>query len=538
MHHAKEQIIMLLQKNLHTLRKLHPTLAKRISWPVESSHIIEKDNKIGYVLHDTPYPIGLSRKKIQRFSKLAPYSKDVLLWGCGLGDILDVLLAKQNNVVLWERDPWLLRLLLKRRDFEPFLRSGQLRILLGADIVAERENVQNHQLIGHPFFSSLYRFEKRIISDVDAPIAFLCRGELFVNDVGNILQDKGYAVYMWDVESVSHDEVVYGALCAKPTLCVSINYRYGLAEIVERISSKLLVWEIDPSMDQIRPLATESSCSFVYTWRRAHIDAFQRAGFKNVRYLPLATDINRCFPAKGTPLEREKYGASISFVGASLVDQGRHYRDVFLSSYEQWSQRKDGQERLLSLMQEQSEDWSQFLVPDLLRKWFPEFSKAMEGAQVSLSSLLGEWTASRKRNAYVTALESKSIDVWGDRRWGSIPNYRGQAGHLREVVHIYRHSTINVDINRIYQPDIVTMRVFDVIASGGFILTEYTPALDEIFDVGVEIATYRTMEELVEKVDYYLAHPQERQEVIAAGLSRVLRDHTMRLRIETMLSTV
>ena len=132
----------------------------------------------------------------------------------------------------------------------------------------------------------------------------------------------------------------------------------------------------------------------------------------------------------------------------------------------------------------------------------------------------------------------KTYKIWGDRRWGGIPNYRGQAGHLREVVHIYRHSAINIDINRIYQSDIITMRVFDVIASGGFILTEYTPALDDVFDVGVEIATYRTMEELVEKVDYYLAHPQERQKIIDAGRARVLREHTMAHRADRMLSEI
>lgn len=529
---------MLLQKNLHTLKKLFPTLAKRIAWPVESNHIIEKDNKVGYVLHDTPYPISLPRKKMQRFSKLAPYKKDVLLWGCGVGDILDVLLAKQNNVVLWERDPWLLRLLLKRRDFEPFLRSGQLRILMGADIVLERAELQDHLQLGHPFFLSLYRFEKKIVSNPTAPIAFLCRGELFVNDVGNLLQERGYAVYMWDVEALSHDEVVYGALNAKPSLCVSINYRYGLAEIIERISSKLLVWEIDPSMDQIRPLGTDSTCSFVYTWRAVHIEAFRKAGFQNVAYLPLATDTHRCFPTQGSVEEKSKYGSSVSFVGASLVDQGAHYRDVFLSSYAQWSGKTDGEERLHALMREQAQDWSSFLVPKLLQRWFPEFSNAMEGAQVPLSSLLGEWSASLKRRAYVTALQSKDIQIWGDRRWGGIPNYRGQAGHLREVVHIYRHSAINIDINRIYQSDIITMRVFDVIASGGFILTEYTPALDDVFDVGVEIATYRTIEELVEKVDYYLAHPQERQKIIDAGRARVLGEHTMAHRVDRMLSEI
>ncbi|MAA79246.1 MAG: hypothetical protein CL916_08290 [Deltaproteobacteria bacterium] len=529
---------MLLQKNLHTLRKLYPTLAKRISWPVDSNHIIEKDNKIGYVLHDTPYPISLSRKKLQRFAKHAPYSKDVLLWGCGVGDILDVLLAKQNNIVLWERDPWLLRILLKRRDFGPFLRSGQLRILLGSDIVLERGNLQDYQMMGHPFFSSLYKFEKNIVLKPQAPIVFLCKGELFVSDVGNILQHRGYAVYMWDVECLSHDEVVYGALMAKPSLCVSINYRYGLAEIVERTSSKLLVWEIDPSMDRIRNVETDTKSSFIYTWRAAHIDSFRRSGFQNVKYLPLATNTKRCFPTKGTLEERDVYGCSVSFVGASLVDQGQHYRDVFLSSYAQWSGREDGSEKLQGLMREQSKDLSIFIADELLGYWFPDFSKAMEDAQVSLSSLLGEWIACLKRQSYVMALQDHDIQVWGDRGWSGVPNYRGQAGHLREVVHVYRRSIINIDINRIYQPDIVTMRVFDVIATGGFILTEYTPALDDLFDVGVEIATYTTMDDLIEKVDFYRSHPEERTRIIQAGRKRVHAEHTMEHRLTTMLSAI
>ena len=94
-------------------------------------------------------------------------------------------------------------------------------------------------------------------------------------------------------------------------------------------------------MDQIRPLGTESTCSFVYTWRAAHIEAFRKAGFQNVAYLPLATDTHRCFPTQGSVEEKSKYGSSVSFVGASLVDQGPHYRDVFLSSRAvEWKNRR------------------------------------------------------------------------------------------------------------------------------------------------------------------------------------------------------
>jgi len=98
-----------------------------------------------------------------------------------------------------------------------------------------------------------------------------------------------------------------------------------------------------------------------------------------------------------------------------------------------------------------------------------------------------------KRRTYVQSLEEYDTAVWGDRSWHLCTGkYRGYAGHRIEVVDIYRASIINIDINRIYQPEIVTMRVFDVIAAGGFVLAEYSSSLKEIFVVGSEIETYRT----------------------------------------------
>ena len=126
---------------------------------------------------------------------------------------------------------------------------------------------------------------------------------------------------------------------------------------------KLLVWEIDPSMDQIRPLGTESTCSFVYTWRAAHIEAFRKAGFQNVAYLPLATDTQSMLSDEGKWKKNRSMDHRCLLSEQVLWIKGAHYRDVFLSSYAQWSGKKDGEERLRSLMQEQAQDWSSFLVP-------------------------------------------------------------------------------------------------------------------------------------------------------------------------------
>ena len=98
------------------------------------------------------------------------------------------------------------------------------------------------------------------------------------------------------------------------------------------------------------------------------------------------------------------------------------------------------------------------------------------------------------------------------------------------------NGAIHLDIGRLYQPDIVTMRVFDVLACGGFLLAGHSEALLEMFTPGVELECWSTLDELEDKVRFYQQHPDKAQTIALAGRARVLRDHTIRQRLLTMLS--
>ena len=56
---------------------------------------------------------------------------------------------------------------------------------------------------------------------------------------------------------------------------------------------------------------------------------------------------------------------------------------------------------------------------------------------------------------------------------------------------------------------------------GGFLLSSYHEELLENFDEGVHCATYRSVEECLDKIDYYLCHDDERKKIAANGLERV-----------------
>jgi hypothetical protein len=116
-------------------------------------------------------------------------------------------------------------------------------------------------------------------------------------------------------------------------------------------------------------------------------------------------------------------------------------------------------------------------------------------------------------------------------------NEFGRPATPEEVGHIY--SRAKIVFNTSIAGD-ATMRLFEGTACGALMLTDPIAAQnggDELFD-GKEIATYRNDAELIERIDYFLAHPAERERVARAGQARTLRDHTYDARARTMLATL
>ncbi len=110
-------------------------------------------------------------------------------------------------------------------------------------------------------------------------------------------------------------------------------------------------------------------------------------------------------------------------------------------------------------------------------------------------------------------------DGWHPRVWSRVA---GNGAWGDALLHIYQHSKIVLDVN-VWEPgqaNALNLRIFDVPASGGFLLTEYSDRLAEYFRPGVEIETWRDAAELRDKLRFYLANDQAREKIAAAGLQR------------------
>jgi spore maturation protein CgeB len=75
------------------------------------------------------------------------------------------------------------------------------------------------------------------------------------------------------------------------------------------------------------------------------------------------------------------------------------------------------------------------------------------------------------------------------------------------------------------------MRLFEATGTGALLLTEDAPNLPQLFAPGREVVAYHDAADLLEHLRHFLAHPDERRLIAAAGQRRTLADHTYRRRI-------
>jgi spore maturation protein CgeB len=70
------------------------------------------------------------------------------------------------------------------------------------------------------------------------------------------------------------------------------------------------------------------------------------------------------------------------------------------------------------------------------------------------------------------------------------------------------------------------MRMFEATGMGACLLTDWRSNLRELFEPDVELVTYRSAAECVDKVNWLLGHPEEITRIAEAGRRRTLRSHT------------
>lgn len=184
------------------------------------------------------------------------------------------------------------------------------------------------------------------------------------------------------------------------------------------------------------------------------------------------------------------------------------------------------------------------MLLQLARQWSARFGKGFGLDSVCIAYLVDTLANAKRRMDMLKAFLPLGLKVAGSDQWLTIlpKTYRQAHIHwdaLRDPAPLYRSASINLNIHSLQLPSAVNLRVVDIIAAGGFVLSDWVQDFDgSILTEGKEVATFRTIEEGLRLAQYYLNHPDERKATIDRGQERLRRDHTLHHRAQTILDTI
>lgn len=86
--------------------------------------------------------------------------------------------------------------------------------------------------------------------------------------------------------------------------------------------------------------------------------------------------------------------------------------------------------------------------------------------------------------------------------------------------------------------DDINFRTFEATGAGAMLLTNRTPDVEKLFEIGKEIVVYESLEDLYAKLEYYLNNEEKRKQIAKAGYIRSARDHTYDKRSEQLIAII
>ena len=123
-----------------------------------------------------------------------------------------------------------------------------------------------------------------------------------------------------------------------------------------------------------------------------------------------------------------------------------------------------------------------------------------------------------------------------DRIYREFPNFFYGQRLFEEAAEVYRKSRIVFNTSA---EDDVNMRLFEVLATGSFLLTEHVPSIGDFGLIdGKHFISYIDLNDAVNKAGYFLKHVDKREKIAKDGMEAVLAGHTYQHRAKEVLNII
>lgn len=356
----------------------------------------------------------------------------------------------------------------------------------------------------------------------------------------------------------------------------TINFFPAVSDICQIYKIPYVCWTVDcPVMELFSP-ALANDCNRVFMFDKAQYEYFRHINPERIFHLPLATNVSRWDQviSQASSKDLNRFTSDISFIGSLYEEKDPYDKIQGLSEYTKgyvegmieaqlqvygYNMLEDllnispdnpavlpgsfSYNGLHNIKKQESclppimQDFMEH-VPDLTRSpYAPYFSPSY----IMAHHFIGMHAAVIERHRLLSMLsENHAVDLYTFSDTGRLPKVhnRGGAKTLTEMPLIFHQSRINLNMTIRPIQTGLSLRVFDILGCGGFLLTNYQQELGELYEIGKDVEVFTSKEELADKAAYYLTHDEERQKIAGNGYEKTRALHTYETRISQMIRII
>jgi len=367
-------------------------------------------------------------------------------------------------------------------------------------------------------------------------------------DLPYALASMGYEIdvvtedlYDSDIENPDLDAALEKKVIAGADFVMSYQFFPQVAAVCHRHGMKYISWIYDSPYVAAYSDEAKYPENYIFALDKLQCEHLWQSGIDTVHHMPMGAGTDRINQIELLPGDEAKYTTEVSFVG-QLYSQNAYNR--LIGFFDENNQRYL-KEYLISHLC----DWGEIRKWPILDKSCLDFCNNNGLINVNESfgfdmnylvgiSILSYKLAEMDRVTILNTLAQRHrVDLYTRDNTQHLQGVNVHPGvdYDTEMSKVFSFSKINLNITIPAIPSGIPQRVWDIIGSGGFCMTNHQPEVEDYFTVGEDIETFKSFEELEAKVDFYLKHEDARLRVLVKGYEKVMKYHTYQNRIADMM---
>lgn len=323
-------------------------------------------------------------------------------------------------------------------------------------------------------------------------------------------------------------------------LVLSVNFSPLIARVCGEYGVPYAAWIYDSPIHIRRRETLLCDTSHLFCFDRRQAEIYRKQGVK-AYHLPLAASPKIFLKQQISAADRKKYGAQVSLVGKLYKTDYAYYSGP-LNLYQRGF--------LDGILKAQGKVYGAYFIPELitdaLLDGMNERYRIASGGTAAITKeelefMLACEVTGRERYLALAVLSNHfKVNYYSGEKDERLEkaNYMGYADYEREMPKIFRLSDVNLNITLRTIQTGIPLRVLDVLACGGFLISNYQEELAEYFRLGEELVTYGDLEELVWLTDVYLKDEARRKQIARCGQERIRQDFTYERALKVIVQTL